>query len=48
MNEPRDIAEESPIVKALHDRRPGRVQRVFAPDAEKLARLDEILRQVKG
>ena len=48
MNEPRDIAEESPIVKALHDRRPGRVQRVFAPDADKLAKLDEILRQVKG
>ena len=48
MNEPRDIAEESTIVKALHDRRPGRVQRVFAPDANKLAKLDEILRQVKG
>ncbi len=46
MNEPTDIAEESAIVKALRDK-PGRVQRVYAPDAEKVAELSRILREVR-
>ena len=46
MIEPKDIAEESPIVKALRDQK-GRVQRVYAPDSERVAELDSILREVR-
>jgi HD superfamily phosphohydrolase len=47
MNEPKDIAEESPIVKALRDEKLGRVQRVYAPDKEKVVELDEILKEMR-
>lgn len=46
MVEPTDIAEESPIVKALRDQR-RRVQRVYAPDTEKVSELNNILREVR-
>lgn len=47
-NEPKDIAEVSPIVKALHnDGRPGRIQRVYAPDKEKIEDLGRILQEVR-
>ena len=46
--EPEDIAEVSPIVKALYNNgRPGRVQRVYAPDKEKVEDLDKILQEVR-
>ena len=48
MNEPNDIAEESPIIRALRDETLGRVQRVYAPDKEKVAELGEILKEVRG
>ena len=47
MNEPNDIAEESPIVKALRDEKLGRVQRVYAPDREKVEELGEILKEMR-
>ena len=46
MIEPTDIAEESPIVKALRDEQ-GRVQRVYAPDSERVAELGQILKEVR-
>lgn len=48
LREPKDIADESTIVKALHNNgRPGRVQRVYAPDKEKIEDLDKILQEVR-
>lgn len=47
MNEPNDIAEESPIVKALRDEKLGRVQRVYAPDKEQVEELGEILKEMR-
>ena len=45
--EPKDIAEVSPIVMALHNNgRPGRVQRVYAPDKEKIKYLGKVLQEV--
>ena len=47
-SEPKDIAEVSPIIKALYNNgRPGRVQRVYAPDREKIEDLGKILQEVR-
>ena len=47
MDEPQDIAEESLVVKALHNEGFGRVQRVYAPDRDKAERLEQILKEVR-
>ena len=48
LREPKDIADESKIVKALDDNgRPGRIQRVYAPDKEKIEDLGKILQEVR-
>ena len=44
MNEPKDIAEESSIVKALQGRE--RIQRVYAPDSAKADELANMLEEV--
>ena len=44
MNEPEDIAEESPIVKALQGRE--RIQRVYAPDSAKADELANMLKEM--
>ena len=48
MDEPQDIADVSYLVRALHEGRLGRrVQRVYAPDQEKIEELGGILRAVR-
>ncbi len=47
MDEPRDIAEVSAVVTALHDEGVSRVQRVYAPDREKRAELYDVLKEVR-
>ena len=44
MNEPKDIAEESSIVKALQGRE--RIQRVYAPDSDRAGELANMLEEV--
>lgn len=48
LHEPEDIAKMSPIIKALHNNgRPGRIQRVYAPDKEKIEDLGKLLKEVR-
>ncbi len=48
LDEPQDIAEVSYVVKALHHGRLGRrVQRVYAPDKEKIEELGKLLKEVR-
>ena len=48
LHEPEDIAKMSPIIKALHNNgRPGRIQRVYAPDKEKIEDLGKLLQEVR-
>ena len=47
VDEPQDIAEVSPVVKALHNEGFGRVQRVYAPGQDQTEKLDVILKEIR-